>query len=769
MAYIKSSAFKSGVLGTSISVDAMPEHETGDVIVAFYGGDDAPGTGVWTTPTGYTPIVSGGGSSVEGASFFKVATSSSETAPLSDMGLSEELVHYIVILADVDTSDVIEDSAIFTLSSDEIQAPAISPINDDTLILWWHIADSSRQQSIEPGVMALDLPQPISASVSASASWTYQFTGGASVRPKWFINSTATDGMQVQSIAFNSSTNITPGHVPFSSPPTTIIHPLRSIGTAGPFGGGSIDPSLDLVGGISGNNFNYQVISQIAAAGPNGYFNALQIDTPNSGSANEIWGAVWDLSAGSVNLTSKLLCMHVGVQAGFSFGSIDTVNNGGYIVGLRSVDGGGKAYRFWNVSALDSIPSAISLHVVTFDPSDTGLVYDTIGNFDITQVDGIFISGNKGASIDMRITFSECHVMNPVTIIGGDASLPANMETFTDALKASNIFSISNQSGSSNKQLFSRHNLQIGNGSDATFFKDINSSVQFSPVADASERRIQHNISDTSTGLLIKASSADTINLSSEVWSGPSGWPFTFDATSSASATYITDALSIIGADVVLQDVFTAQSGITFGECLELTHNNADLSGGCTIDASTDTNSIRFTGSTQSALQALINNVSNCTFSNNTTAIRVEYTGTGDITINFDNVNWSSNTTDIHYNSTNASTLTANMANGANASSTAISGSAVAVVIAADVTVTFANLQAGSQLTVLQAGTQTEDFHVESTGTSENWTFTAPLGHSFDYQILKGGFIAIWSANNSAVTVNTTINIDQQEDPSYEA
>ena len=86
----------------------------------------------------------------------------------------------------------------------------------------------------------------------------------------------------------------------------------------------------------------------------------------------------------------------------------------------------------------------------------------------------------------------------------------------------------------------------------------------------------------------------------------------------STSATYSESGCVIIGGDVRLRDIGRPMAGITFNGCLQLTTNGADLSGGCTIDGCTDTNAIVLTGATQADLQLLLDDIANCTFSNNT-------------------------------------------------------------------------------------------------------------------------------------------------------
>jgi hypothetical protein len=187
-------------------------------------------------------------------------------------------------------------------------------------------------------------------------------------------------------------------------------------------------------------------------------------------------------------------------------------------------------------------------------------------------------------------------------------------------------------------------------------------------------------------------------------------------------------------------------AGITFTDCKRVAMNGADLSGGCIIDASTDTTSsiTPLTAATQAALQLLLDDIANCEFTNNPVAIRIEYTGATSPTVNFDAITVSGNTVDLHFNATNAVQLTANMQNGSNITTTAISGSATGVTIANDITATIEVNVAGAEITILTAGTQTELFHVETGTTSEAYVYTYSTDFNGDIQVFKPGYKVDW-------------------------
>jgi len=107
------------------------------------------------------------------------------------------------------------------------------------------------------------------------------------------------------------------------------------------------------------------------------------------------------------------------------------------------------------------------------------------------------------------------------------------------------------------------------------------------------------------------------------------------------------------------------------------------------------------------------------------------------------------------------------MQNGSDASTSAISGSATGVTISNDVTFTVNINVTGAELTILTTGTTTEQHHVENSGSSEVFTFTAPLGTNVDIQVFKPGYEPYWEEDRDLGTGDSSINVTLNEVPSY--
>lgn len=753
MAWIRSSAFKSDSAGsaTTIAVDEMPTHQTNDLILVFYGKDHSNG-GTWsvTGATGFTQITNTQSAELNSASFYKVATSASETIPTGSQSDADELYCYVVVIADIDTADPINTSRVDTFADNTHTPTALSTDENNTLNLFFHLNDGSRYPNIDPGLMALDIPVPQAQSSQCSVSWTWQASSGTGVTPDFHL--TQSDQGHIISVAVNSAnTNPTTApHCDYSSPPTTIIHPLRSTNTTGDFGGGSVDPSSDLTGGIGPNSetFNYLGFGGQFAAGVDGTADSLLLDTPSSTSANEIWGGIWNLSAGNVNLSGKKICCHFGVQSSAYWGGIDSVANGGIIFGVRTDDGGGNAYRFWNASAINSKPTPLAQHAGVFEVDDATLAWDDVGTVDETAVSGLFMGFNKGGAVDTRVTYAEVHALNDVPIIGGSATVPATLETFLDSLKASKVMTINSQGGSSTKQLFSMQSMQVGDGSVGVHFLEDNASLEFAKTADAGERKLQYNAGDNSNSLTFYGVSGDTISFTNSAISGETVWDFTIHASSTSAATWNFSGLAIINADVTLRDVFTAASSISFINCPTFTLNSADLSGGCTFDNTL----VTITSSTELA------DVANCTFRNRDGAgeSAILITGNQSGTWSDPGISVSNNTYDIEYTGTtdftieSATSLTVNN-----------SGSGTLTIDTPTVSLTVNSSEASSDIKIFETGTQT--IETSATGTSASTTVAA----TYDWTVQKAGFLPQRGTGVVLGATSVTVDVTLVEDPIY--
>ena len=640
MAWVRDSAITLDESGTNSSITgAMPTHESGDVLFAWFTKDNSTAGGATSESGSWTQVGSDLDNSGTKAALYRLtAASSSETAPVISTSDTDEMTMIVVSVADVDTADIVEASGTDSSSAaNRVQMPAATTSNDDCLVLYFHGGENNRQVFWDPGVMDINQVQSSAPRLSASAGWSYQKTAGAVFRPN--VNLQAADDVCLYTLAVNSSADVAPPYSDTTNVPSDLIHPLHSLTTYK--GGATVDPT-GTVTTVDGLTTTYEAYNVSSSFGVNPYMAASNIRNTTVG------GVTCNvISITSIDLSGKHVICHSKSETQdrvLDQGSVDTT---GVVFGLRS--NAGTAYRIWPVAALDSIPNTTNYITYVVDVDDADLCVDTYGTWDSTDVDGMFFGVHRVGG-DCRVKYSSCYSLNTAVLLGGSSGKPGLFSTFETICNSPSLIGVTVQGSS---QVFSFQSLQIGNGSEETYFSDELFSLEF--PTQSTGKAIAFKPDPNNIGLTLYGVSGDTISIKNGTISGGSKWNFDIHASATSAATWDLSGLSIINATVTLRDVFTAAGSMSFIQCDEVTMNDADLSGGCTFDSTTGSQAVTINGATQAALQLKLDDLANCTFLSNAVAIRVEYTGTGDISLNFDGITWTGNTVDIHYNSTNSS------------------------------------------------------------------------------------------------------------------
>lgn len=390
--------------------------------------------------------------------------------------------------------------------------------------------------------------------------------------------------------------------------------------------------------------------------------------------------------------------------------------------------------RFWQLPTSNSVPSLNGTYPTVIDVDDTSFVMDSFGTPDTTDI-GAFILGSQPTAYYVNTYFGPIFKLGTIAIHGGSSARPASFDTFLKAASKNVLNTVLAQGGLADGQFFVCQNLQIG-ATNAIVFDSSNQSVEFPSAYSADLKKRNFKIGAAKLTLTVDLASGSTCTLSSTTINFGNYHNFVVDTT----VAFTSVGLNILNSTATITNYPSNMAGISFIGCKEITHNSNSFSGGCTFNGCVDAQAITLTGSTQAALQTLLDNIANCDFLNNTTAIRIEYTGTGDIELDFTNITWTSNTTDIHYNSTNSSALTAVMAGTSNATTSAISGSATGVTIQAAVNTLSFNSDTAS--TLIRYFTDDSQTVVDSTtGTTLDYEYstTDPV----DVEFLKQGYVPV--------------------------
>lgn len=737
MAYVIDSTYTFEDSATSVT-GVLPEHNSGDLLILFAGKDGSAGT--WASVTGYTAVNDNSYSGTNAGIWYKVA-GASETAPNASSGSLDQHFAIMVSVRDIASSAYDDGDNVSTSTANAHSSTALTTTVDDCLICYFYVGDNNRQPTFAPGVIA---EVARSDQVDSGFAWTFHRSAGAA--PTCTVNKEAGDDSQIFSIAIKSSASpVRPAIGDTSNACATIVSYCDNE-SSGPFGGGSYDPSTDISSTLDSKTFSYDAFGGATARKPYYFTGGLLSQFTNTGN---VTGAVWTCT--SIDLSGQRICAHISTQSGLYYDRLPPFSEKGIYFGLRS--GSGAGYRIWHVSARNTQPNPSGQHVIVIDVDDTTYRLEDKGTFNSASVDGILFAGHNPSGSELRNELAVCAQLDTITLIEGSSTLPAKIETCQKLTNTAAILTAQNQNSQSSKGWLLFQDLQVGNGSDPVYFEDSGGVLEFPKVRTESERKISYNVAADTLTLTLYGVSGDTIKLTDYTVTSETTYNFTIHASSTSAATWDFSGLVIVNANVTWRDIHsTAASNITFRDCPSFEGNSADFSGGCTFDNT----QITLNGATQVALQALLDDYANCSLMNGTTAIRIEYTGTGDITLSFDAMSFSGNTTDIHYNSTNSSALTATMDNGSDATTSAISGSATSVTISAPTNDLTVNVnESASQIHVYTTNTQTT-LATESSASQLVYTHSA---QTVDITVLKDGYIPY---RQTALALSGDVTVDVQ-------
>ena len=417
--------------------------------------------------------------------------------------------------------------------------------------------------------------------------------------------------------------------------------------------------------------------------------------------------------------------------------------------------------RFWQLGTTNSVPSLNrGIFPTIIDLSDSAYVMDDIGSPSMSSVASVII-GSQPAAYYVYTYFSPIFLLGEMRMHGGTSTSPTSFASFARASEKNMLNTVLSQGGLLDNQFLVCQDTRVG-GVDGGYWDCSNQSASWPQEYNADKKKRNFKFGPATLSHTIAPESGHTAIYDSATLNFGNYHNFKVNTSEAIS----TVGLSVLNATPEIVSYAGSLGGISFINCKTLILNGASISGGCTIKGCVDTNSIEtLVASTQASLQLLLNDIANCQFLDNSTAIRIEYTGASAPTVNFDAIVVSGNTVDLHFNSTNAVQLTANMQNGSNITTTAISGSATGVTIANDITATINVNVSGAEITILTAGTQTELFHIETGTTSEAYVYTYSSDFNGDIQVYKPGYKPYWLASNAFSDSNQTITVNLEADP----
>ena len=309
------------------------------------------------------------------------------------------------------------------------------------------------------------------------------------------------------------------------------------------------------------------------------------------------------------------------------------------------------ASRVWHVHGANT-PWNTSTHlpivVNTLNTAGNINARGTIGS--TASAIGFFCSGFAVAPVWQ---FGSIWVLDTTVVAGGNSANP---------LDARGIFKVCGQGKErlsvmqqGSGQTLIMQPIQLGNGGTDPMYLNLDgSTIEFPRQYSVQQEQVFYCSSDNVAGITYYAGAGDTVNHTNAVVSSGSKffWGFHPSSANSAVASYSFTGLLVNGAGNVTLKSDIQVHDMTFNACGNITSVSNTMSS-IQFKAASETNGFAYsiTGSTQTAIQAELDKLSNINFENNTSsrgALRIVYTGVETtVTLYHPTMTFSNNTKDI--------------------------------------------------------------------------------------------------------------------------
>ncbi len=751
MAYVETiETSTDGTYVTSVTA-TLPAHDENDLLLVHVTHDQnctfSESGATWTKETEATTA-----SRPTSALFSKVAGASEANPTFNSTGGSRDMLYTVVVVKGAPTSSAIDVSASNGTSGGPSQlSPSVTTTVDNCLILEfctggddinpWFALPETRQIGL--GSNSLHLTHCVTQS--------YQMTAGATTQHR-FINARVSDDAVVITVAIKDSGGNIKGCVDPSSSPATCINPLLGAngGTYNNDPTENISDPTTFLTTVNGNTTQYR----------------SSVNYKGVGSKIDGQGSSWGFSITSSTAYDRPIVSQRRLAA-----PVDLSNS---IIGLSSIgdsDIGDYATtgKFFGIGNGDNSGQCTGIRLYQYESRDSSVRTDTgISPFIVdTSQSGWEDVGTVDLTASLRIIMGEyalgftqdgigyLYKYNTMKLIGGSVTFPCSFGVGSLHGRTGALRTVRDQNGAAKGQFFASQDLQIGNGSDATYWDSSNQSLEYPAAYDEAAREVSINVAQGAFTLTLLASAADTVNLTSTTLNMGDLHNFTIDASTSSSATYDFTGLSLLNGDLILNDIGSTVDGVVISGCKEINYTTLlDLSGGNTISNCVDTQAITVTSETDFAKLA------NCTFSNNDVAgaCAIKITGNQAGSWSDPNLTVSGNTYDIEYTGTtdfeiqSATPLTVN-----NSSSGTLTIATPVQAFQID------SSEASSLIQIFTTGTQT--VLDSTTGASLNYPYTGTV--VVDYVVQKAGFLP--QRFTGVTLTNSTASVVLADDPVYDS
>lgn len=580
MAYIRDFATASDATDVTSHTVSMPIHQTDDILLVFVEKDANAGGDL--AISGYTAIAhESADTNLRTAAFYKVATSSSESAPSVTSSDADAFVSMVISIDDANTSDVIEAYATAVQTSGTTtayDAPSVTTATNDCLVFNLVGVDGNLIFPLPEDGGTNYITAIGNASSNAGASWFIQKTAGATATPTWQWS--AGGRASFITVAIN---NVSGGKIPaytsISSPPTTLLASTdRAISTTA-INGYSYPTSLSLAT-IGSKSTTYVAAAGAAGTGLVAVMRSLNINTGAGTAYTTLYSQQLDFSAAK-DLTAGLLGLAYTMQSPKdAFTGIPAVTTGSIVITVADTS---NNYRAFEISGKDASPEPFGWNTALINCNQSTTDWAESGTAPtVSAITKILPSFNPKGYTGIGAYFAEFHLVGTMIVYGGNTEDPIGAEDLAGLGKGQRLKLIY-QSGSSS--LLALTKLQIG-GSEKVVLGLTNSALQFPASWDTANRKVSFHGSASDLGISYYGVSGDTISHTNSVISSPSQWYWSIHSSATSSATWDFTGLTIVGAVVTLRDVMTFTS-MSFVDCVSIDASSCDLVS-CSIYGLTD-------------------------------------------------------------------------------------------------------------------------------------------------------------------------------------
>jgi len=574
MAKIRDYAITINTTTTASMVCEMPEHETGDLLVAFVNKDSALN---FVTPSGWTAQQTQTSAGAAGGVYTKRAASSSETVTFT---LTLETCCGVVIAVQdcngTTEADAVSGSA--KSGADDSTLPlagvGITPGHNNCLILHGLSTDTGMGASALPPWINLFAGD--AAANSLCVSYTQQVTAAAITAPDHW--SGAADDTRGFIIAIRDGGTEKDAYIPLSKVPATQITPLN--GTTGTVDKGTYRAAASIaITSVAGKTVSGVTVASTADSGIN----------PFRGSANNAGvSSTTNLNHTELPLTSAVdLTSKLGVIFGTyrNTGPRDYVDTGKPSQGGKYIIVGSTTanWRAWVVGGQFSKterPDARNNYAIEVGNTDT--IYATTGTPNMASAQE-FAFGSAGFYGAPSVGWNELYLLDVCELAGGTEANPFGFDDVVFVVNnGCGILPLLQQAGAGATVWTS---LKFGGTDPTHVLCDLN-TFQWPRQADEIDY-VDFHVSNGKLGVEFHGQDrgggdVDTIRFTNCLFTSPSPFYWRFNSSHDVDAIIDFSGATVVNGVVTLRSTVSLSS-MTFIDCGTFTQNNAALIG-CTFD-----------------------------------------------------------------------------------------------------------------------------------------------------------------------------------------